>query len=335
MRLSTNSLGATLAAVSLACTLGACGASATTGGGTAASAVVAEAPCGTSANEVLGRTAGAVATRIYSAELSSSEVSTDKREVEGYAPLLQAVAAGETPAITVAVTHLVYSGTHIVRLRVTTGTKVLADVGGPYIIAPVAGTLRLEGRTIARYVLSVQDDLGYVKLETRYIGVPLVMRAYGRGVPIEGLVPGPTDIPESGPVRYRGVVYRAFSFDAQAFPSGTLRISLLVPLPAGLARESCLTIESHELGTVAQRISRRFALAPSDFAKYVRLVDTMTDGRAYVRQGSRQLAGAPGGTPGSLPHAGRVRFHGTTYAVSSFTAETSVGQVRVYELIAG
>ena len=80
-------------------------------------------------------------------------------------------------------TSLVYSHTHIVRLRVTRGGTVLADVGGPYIIAPVSGLLRVHGRTVARYVLSVQDDLGYVKLETRYIGFPLLLRRGAQRIP--------------------------------------------------------------------------------------------------------------------------------------------------------
>ena len=62
---------------------------------------------------------------------------------------------------------------HIVRLRVMQGTRVLADVGGPYVIAPVTGTLEQHGRTLGRYVMSVQDDTGYVKLVSRFIGVPV------------------------------------------------------------------------------------------------------------------------------------------------------------------
>src|SRR5271167_1058774 len=131
----------------------------------------ASAGCGTAAPEVLAKTAGAVATQIYAGETGSSETHADQRQVEGYAPLLGAVANGEAAAAKAAVTSLVYSGTHIVRLRVLKGTTLLADVGGPYILAPVGGTLRLHGRAIGRYVLSVQDDLGYVKLETRYVGL--------------------------------------------------------------------------------------------------------------------------------------------------------------------
>ena len=49
-------------------------------------------------------------------------------------------------------------------------------------------------------------------------------------VPGSTLQPGPARIPAHGTLTYRGRRYLANSFDATAFPSGKLRISLLVPL---------------------------------------------------------------------------------------------------------
>ena len=200
-RAATPVLTAVLSALALA----ACGASAQ---GTTASSPSAPAPtassasalasaapapvtpvgpaCATGAAEELAHTAGVVAQRIYAGELASSETGADKREVEEYEPLLNAMASGERGAIEAAVHHLVYSGTHIVRLRVMKGSTVLADIGGPYILAPVTGTLRQHGRTVGHYILSVQDDLGYVKLETRYIGVPMLLRRGATRIPLEG-----------------------------------------------------------------------------------------------------------------------------------------------------
>jgi hypothetical protein len=296
----------------------------------------ASASCGTAAPEVLAKTAGVVARRIYAGEAASSETHADQREVEGYAPLLSAVANGEAAAVKAAVTSLVYSGTHIVRLRVLKGTTLLADVGGAYILAPVSGTLDLHGRAIGSYVLSVQDDLGYVKLETRYVGAPLILRSGPRQIPVEGqLTPGPASIPQHGPVTYRNVTYQAFSFNASAYPSGPLRISLLLPLPGGLSTKSCAEIKSAELGVVAQRISRRFTLSPSDFSTYVGLVHILTGGLTYIRSSSHQLAGSTRPGPSRLPSAGTVRYHGTTYQVASFQAPSSVGMVTVYELTTG
>jgi len=290
-------------------------------------------PCGSAAAGVLGRAAGVVAARIYTGELASAETRSDQRQVESYAPLLAAVAAGEAGAIEAAVAELVYSHTHIVRLRVTKGSTVLADVGGPYILAPVGGSLRLHGRTIAHYVFSVQDDLGYVKLESRFLGVPVVLRQGSRQVPVEGELAGaPAAIPTQGPLRIAGVAYQAYSFKAAAFPSGPLRISILVPLPARLSHMSCLSVRGTELGIVAQRIARRFTLTPTSLADYVRFTATLTGGLLYVREGSRTLAGSTRAAPVRLPGTGQLKFRGHTYTIYSFAAETTTGPVRIYHL---
>jgi hypothetical protein len=290
--------------------------------------------CGAQGAETLARTAGLVATRIYAFELASSEVSKDKRQVESYVPLLSALEGGNHAAINQAVTSLVYSHTHVVRLRVTRGNQVLADVGGPHIIAPVGGTLQRNGRTLGHYVLSVQDDLGYVKLVTRFLGVPLVLSSGSHALNIEGAVsPSPAAIPTHGAVSYRGKSYQAFSFPAQAFPSGGLRVSILVPVPWSLSRQSCSAIKVAELGHVAELVSHRFSLGPSNFGSYIKAAAPLTGGLIYIRAGSHQLAGSSQPGPANLPSQGTVSYRGSSYGVSSFTAASEAGQVRIYQLI--
>jgi hypothetical protein len=285
--------------------------------------------------EVLASTAGSVAERIYAAEVHSSATDSDKHQIESYGPLLSAVASGDHAAIHTAVHSLVYSHTHIVRLRVSRGSELLADEGGPYILAPISGTLRAHGKTIGHFVFSVQDDLGYVKLVTRLIGAPLILRTDSGQVPVEGLLsPGPASIPDRGPVEYRGAGYQAYSFKADAYPSGRLRVSLLLPITRSLATKSCDQIKAAELGLVAQRISRRFTLSPSAFVPYVRLTHALTHALVYVRAGSRTLAGSTRTAPAKLPSSGALRWHGVDYEVSSFSAPTSAGQARVYVLVA-
>jgi hypothetical protein len=302
----------------------------------AASSAPAKASCGRSAPETLAQTVGWVARQIYEGEVSSSRTEADRHQVESYAPLLRAVAGGRQAATRAAVTKLVYSHTHIVRLRVIRGSRLLADVGGPYVLAPLGGTLRLHGRVIGHYLLSVQDDLGYVKIETHFIGAPLVLRIGAKAVPVEGLLaPGPAVIPEHGPVTYRHVIYQAYSFEASAFPSGPLRISVLAPLPAALAQQSCMVIRNAELAVVAQRVFGRLALSHVSFATGVELVHTLTRGLFYVRAGSLQLARSTGPGPARLPRSGSVRYRGVSYEVFSFQAPGSVAKVRIYALFAG
>lgn len=301
--------------------------------GRAVAAPASKARCGRAAPEVLAQSVGWVAKQIYYGEVSSSETRKDRHQVESNAPLLRAVAGDEQAATQTAVTSIVYSHTHIVRLRVSRGSKLLSDVGGPYVLAPLGGTLRLHGRVVGHYLLSVQDDLGYVKIETHFIGAPLVLRMGAKGVPVEGLLaPGPAAIPEHGPVTYKHVTYQAYSFNANAFPSGPLRISVLVPLPAGLSQERCAVVENSELADVARRAFGRLALSHVSYSTGVALVRTLTRGLLYVRAGSRQLAGSTNPGPARLPVSGSVRYRGISYEVFSFQAPGSVGTVRIYEL---
>jgi hypothetical protein len=304
--------------------------------GSTNAAPIAGPPCGTATAETLAGTEGAVARRIYANELASSEVFADRRQVESFGPLLSALALRHpSPAhVREAVTSLVFSHTHVVRLRVTQGGAVLADVGGPHILAPVSGELRFHGRTVGRYALSVQDDLGYVKLVSRFIGVRLVLREGARTIAgVGALAPWPSSLPAHGPVSYRGARYEAYSFDARSFPGGPLRISLLVPVARGLAAGACAQIKIAELGDVARRVSRRFSLSPANFSSYIKATAPLTGGLIYVRSGSRQLAGSTHPGPGQLPDRGTVRYRGLLYGVSSFAAPTEVGQVRIYQLV--
>jgi hypothetical protein len=293
-----------------------------------------QAGCGAIAAATLATTDGLVAMQIYKHELSGPGVRADRRQVEGYGPLLSALAVGNQAGVRQAVTGLVYSHTHIVRLRVIRGSAVLADVGGPYIIAPVSGELRFRGRTVGHYVLSVQDDLGYVKLETRYMDLPLVLQMGALRLPLEGtLAPGPANIPSLGAVAYQGTSYEVFSFNALAFPHGTLRISLFVPAAGSLSAKSCTAIRLSGLGRIAKLVWDRYSLVAAPSSAYVNQVRGLTGGLTYVRSGTRQLAGSTSPGPTGLPVHGTLRYRGVTWQVSSFPARVATAPVRVYVLM--
>jgi hypothetical protein len=296
--------------------------------------VPAEAPCRAGATHAAALAARLVARRIYGLELDSPEVRSDRREIESYGPLLSALAGGGRAAVTQAVTSLVYSHTHVVRLRVSGRGGVLADVGGPYIIAPVSGTLRRGGRVLGHYVFSVQDDLGYVKLEHRFVGLGLILRTGSRRVPVEGTLPqSAAGLPASGPVDYAGAHYEALTLRARAFPDTALRVTLLVPASARSAL-GCDAVRVAELGRIGRRIWERFITVGAPVASYPRSLRSLTGALAYVRAGSRQIAGSSSPGPSRLPASGSVRYRGTSYRVISFAARSEAGQVRVYQLIA-
>jgi hypothetical protein len=315
-------------AISAAIVLAACGASAPN---TGAATGLPGPPCGNETATTVADTIGIVATRIYEEEAAGGH---DKQQVEGDQPLLSALAAGNRSAVKSAVTRLVFSGTHIVRLRIVQDGEVLADVGGPYVLAPVRGVLRFEGRTVGEYVLSVQDDVGYVKLATRFIGLPLIFMRDGARVPLPGTIGSSPPIPEHGDVTFKGAEYRVFSVAAEAFPAGALRISMLIPVPPPSATRSCAAVKVLELGRLAKRIWRRFIKIGASASSYVRSTPGLTGAQISVGKGAYLLAGSLGAGPAHIPDEGTVEYEGITYGVTSFPGRVDSRHVRVYVLLA-
>ena len=142
---------------------------------------------------------------------------------------MRAVAARDPAATRKTIEDLLTQ--HIVRLRVSdAGGKLLSDVGGPDVLAPVRAPLGLGGRTIGDFVLSIQDDEGYLRLTRRLVGLKVIMRTRA-GIVKNDLGPDPGRVPTSGSFSYRGEHFRVYTFTATAFPSGPLTIQVLVPIP--------------------------------------------------------------------------------------------------------
>ena len=94
-----------------------------------------------------------MANDIYHNELAGTEVSFDLAQITGARDLLGAVARDNRAAALRAVQRIVYHRHwHIVRMRALDARgRILADVGGPYVIAPVAGVLRFGGRAVTSF----------------------------------------------------------------------------------------------------------------------------------------------------------------------------------------
>jgi hypothetical protein len=183
--------------------------------------------CGHTATQTTVNTVSHVAALIYAGE-RGPRAFVQVRRAQRNQPLLRAVAHHEREATRLAIDRLLNE--HIVRVRVDTGGALLEDVGGPYVLAPLRAPLRLNGRQVGTMVLSVQDDLGYLKLVRRLAGVKVVMHR-GRQLVMSSFGSPPPNLPASGPVRFDGHEYRVFTLYAEAFPAGRLRISELVPIP--------------------------------------------------------------------------------------------------------
>ncbi len=188
--------------------------------------------CGASSEQTTVATLSRVATLIYAGE-AGARTRPQVRRVQRDAALLQAVAQHNRAATQAAVRQLLNE--HIVRLRVLSpSNQLLADVGGPYVLAPVSAPLRLHGRTVGHFVLSIQDDEGYLRLSKRLAGLSVLMymNIDGKSTLVKNsLGPEPPQTPTSGRYEYRGRTFQVFTLDAAAFPAGTLTIRVLIPIP--------------------------------------------------------------------------------------------------------
>src|SRR5205823_218 len=84
--------------------------------------------------------------------IAGSRAQTQVRRVQRDPALLRGVVARDPEATRLAINNLLTE--HIVRLRVSVDGRLLRDVGGPYVLAPVSGVLHAGPRTIGTFVLS-------------------------------------------------------------------------------------------------------------------------------------------------------------------------------------
>jgi hypothetical protein len=189
--------------------------------------------CGATPQSTRANTIAYVGRRLVQAEQHSPDVTRTLRHVAADPAFRRATAADDPQAIRTAIVDDFFRdhALHVVRVRVTRRHHLVYDLGGPYVLEPATGIVRSpDGRSAATFALAVQDDTGYIKLMHRFTGADVQLVSPLGRVPGSTLQPGPGRIPAHGTLTYRGRRYLANSFDATAFPSGTLRISLLVPL---------------------------------------------------------------------------------------------------------
>lgn len=191
--------------------------------------------------------------RIYGVARGGPNATMYARLVQRSGALSRAVAHGDAAATRAAVLPLLKR--QLIHIRVLRGNRVLADLGRPDALAPVTGAIDdAAGRPVGSFALSVQDDRGYVAVLQRITGAEVLLRSAGRQV-LGTLRPGPVSVPALGRVDYAGRSYEALSFDAEAFPAGPLRISLLVPPSAfGECGSTRAETIADTLGAVGQRI---------------------------------------------------------------------------------
>jgi hypothetical protein len=89
-----------------------------------------------------------------------------------------------------------------------------------------------DGHEIGSFVLSIQDDEGYLRLTKRLAGLHVLMYMGPEKLLVKNsLGPLPGLVPASGAYQYHGHSFQVFTVHAEEFPSGPLVIRVLVPIP--------------------------------------------------------------------------------------------------------
>lgn len=297
-------------------------------------AAAGSSACIASTRGVLASVDAKVLNNVYANELAGQEVSDDLAQITSAPDLIAAVTADNAAATFKAVQALVYHPAwHIVRLRVLDASgRLLADFGGPDVIAPVSGVLRSSsGAQIGTFVMSVQDDVGVTKLESDFVGDPIGIYYGGRRVAELG-AKFPRTQPTGALLTLGKVAYLPVSLTYNAFPNGTLHAVILVP-PASKTQiaESCATVRANEFGRVAMRLTDLLGPIAQHYYGYSYWVHIYTGADVFVRAADgTQLAASDGSDPPPLPLSGSFSYQSQQWLVFSFEPQPTA---RVYLLV--
>lgn len=171
-----------------------------------------------------------VARQRYSEEVHGAAVHKQLRRVAADPVLLQALRTDNLGALRAEVRlQDATPHAHISRLRVVRGSRVLANAGVVFVVAPAQKALHdARGRYLGTLQLSIQDVIGYVKYMHRNVHVDVVVR--GRGAAhLRTSLPGAAGVhlPTSGTVSVGGLRYQVISFSERGLAGETLRIWIL------------------------------------------------------------------------------------------------------------
>src|SRR5258708_7693730 len=176
---------------------------------------------------------GGVRRRIYAEGIDSERTASAAHLTEPPARLRKAIETGDARAAKAAARELLAPG-HLTTLDVRSARGTLVSVGGE-ALTPLRGTiLGASGAPIATYMTSVWAVGGFVAEGSRVAEGLVALRAGGRAVGGTIELPRGPLLPE-GSLARNGVVYQYTSFTGRTYPTGSVQIYLLKPLPAGQA----------------------------------------------------------------------------------------------------
>jgi hypothetical protein len=171
------------------------------------------------------------AKRRFQIESRGSVIHADLRYIAHDSVLLEALRSGDLAAARAEVARLQHSQIvkHVTRIRLLRGSRVLVD-GWPASF-DMAGSERAlrdrNGRSLGRVQITIQDVIGFIKLEHKHDATEVVVRgAQGR---VRTLLPAArgVSLPASGCVRVGAHRYMVRSFHETGFIGEPLTFWLL------------------------------------------------------------------------------------------------------------
>jgi hypothetical protein len=175
-------------------------------------------------------TAGAK--RRYAEEVSGGQAHATLRRVARDRALLGALRSGDLTRLRSYVHgrfDRMWYHWHVSRLRIVRGSRILTDVGVPFVVAPSQMALRdAHGRSLATLQVSIQDVIGFVRYMHRNYPVDVVVR--GRGAAhVRTSLPAALNarLPDAGTTTVAGTRYQVRSFRQTALGNEPVRVWIL------------------------------------------------------------------------------------------------------------
>jgi hypothetical protein len=118
---------------------------------------------------------------------------------------------------------------HVSHLRISRGNGTLVETGVPFVVDGPTATLRgANGRALAQLQISIQDVIGYVRLNKRLNHLDTVVRGRGAADARTSLPAAlRVKLPSNGNVTIAGRRYRVGSFSETGWRGEPLRIWVL------------------------------------------------------------------------------------------------------------
>ena len=227
---------APLAAVALGLGLAACGSTKPAASVLATVNPQPAAPRQECSAAVLG-TLSSVLQRVYREGVHGERIGSAEYLIAHSGGLRAAIESGDRAAALAAAHELLATG-HMTDLSITRAGRPFIALGGP-AIAPLHGTiLGAAGTPIATYLASVWADDGFLTEGEGITQGVVALRAGGvslgaRAAVSSGL--GTSPLPNEGSLTLAHVDYSYTSFPGETYPSGAMRVYLLIPAATTLA----------------------------------------------------------------------------------------------------